>query len=127
MPSYSAISSMPRPNECWEVPRGIALSMSGRDYRMVLFHVVALRRLNELGYLPKLSRLSSVSGASVTAAVLGVNWAALGFDGNGIAQNFPKGVVDPVRYLASITIDQWAIGVGALTPRWSRRGRTVRW
>jgi NTE family protein len=100
-----------------EAPQpGIALCLSGGGYRAMLFHVGTLWRLNELGYLPKLSRVSSVSGGSITAAVLAVNWSALGFDGNGIGQNFSKGLVDPIRYLASITIDQWAIGIGALTP-----------
>jgi NTE family protein len=47
---------------------GIALCLSGGGYRAILFHVGALWRLNELGYLPKLDRVSSVSGGSITAA-----------------------------------------------------------
>ena len=38
----------------------------------MLFHVGALWRLNELGYLPRLDRVSSVSGGSITAGVLGL-------------------------------------------------------
>ena len=34
---------------------GIALCLSGAGYRAMLFHVGALWRLNELGYLPKLN------------------------------------------------------------------------
>ena len=37
----------------------------------MLFHVGALWRLNELGYLKQLTRVSSVSGGSIAAAVLG--------------------------------------------------------
>jgi hypothetical protein len=37
----------------------------------MLFHLGSVWRLAELGYLPKLSRVSSVSGGSITAAVLG--------------------------------------------------------
>src|ERR1035437_6460162 len=50
---------------------GIGLCLSGGGYRAMLFHLGALWRLNELGYLPKLNRISSVSGGSITAGVLG--------------------------------------------------------
>src|SRR5438270_13748934 len=46
---------------------GIALCLSGGGYRAMLFHVGALWRLSELGYLPTLDRVSSVSGGSITA------------------------------------------------------------
>jgi NTE family protein len=46
---------------------GIALCLSGGGYRAMLFHLGALWRLNELGYLPTLARISSVSGGSITA------------------------------------------------------------
>ena len=36
----------------------------------MIFHVGAIWRLNELRYLPKLERVSSVSGGSITAGVL---------------------------------------------------------
>jgi NTE family protein len=50
---------------------GIALCLSGGGYRTVLFHLGALWRLNESAYLPKFARISSVSGGSITAGVLG--------------------------------------------------------
>jgi len=53
---------------------GIALCLSGGGYRAMLFHLGALWRLNEFGYLPKLARISSVSGGSLTAGVLGHRW-----------------------------------------------------
>jgi NTE family protein len=49
---------------------GIALCLSGGGYRAMLFHLSALKRLNEIAYLPKLRRVSSVSGGSITAGVL---------------------------------------------------------
>src|SRR5258708_12082538 len=52
---------------------GIALCLSGGGYRAMLFHLGTLWRLNELGYLPKLDRISSVSGGSITAALLRMN------------------------------------------------------
>ncbi len=45
-----------------EPAAGIALCLSGGGYRAMLFHLGALLRLNELGYLARLDRISSVSG-----------------------------------------------------------------
>lgn len=58
---------------------GIGLCLSGGGYRAMLFHVGAILRLNEARLLPKLCRVSSVSGGSITAAVLGMNWRKLCF------------------------------------------------
>src|SRR5260370_36738192 len=70
---------------------GIALCLSGGGYRAMLFHLGALWRLNELGYLPKLERVSSVSGGSITAAVLGMNWTRLAVDPvSGVGAGFPR-------------------------------------
>jgi NTE family protein len=81
----------------------------------MLFHAGSLWRLNQAGILPKLDRISSVSGGSITAAVLGMNWAGLGFDGNGVGQKFEELLVKPVRTLASHTIDADAILGGVFT------------
>ena len=75
------------PEESGPTP-GIALCLSGGGYRAMLFHVGALTRLNELGYLPKIDRVSSVSGGSITAGVLGKQWRHLRFNGVGSAENF---------------------------------------
>ena len=88
---------------------GIALCLSGGGYRAMLFHVGALWRLNEWGYLRKLERISSVSGGSITAGVLGFKWAKLGFDDNGVGRVFDQEVVQPVRALAGRTIDEGSI------------------
>src|SRR4051794_8421284 len=92
---------------------GIALCLSGGGYRAMLFHVGALWRLNQLGYLPKLNRVSSVSGGSITAAVLGKNWSNLQFD-NESATNFDPLLVRPIRALAGTTIDKGAVLGGIL-------------
>jgi len=96
--------------------KGIALCLSGGGYRAMLFHLGSLWRLNEFGYLKKLSRISSVSGGSITAVVLGCNWSKLGFDNSGKGINFVKEVVEPIRKLASKTIDVGAVLSGALGP-----------
>jgi NTE family protein len=95
---------------------GIALCLSGGGYRAMLFHVGALWRLNELGYLPRLDRVSSVSGGSITAATLGSRWQRLEFDAGGVARNLGPQLVAPVRRLAGQTIDQGAILGGIFTP-----------
>ena len=55
---------------------GTALCLSGGGFRATLFHLGALRRLNETGVLAQLDTISSVSGGSIMAAFLatGVRW-----------------------------------------------------
>ncbi|HKQ99997.1 MAG TPA: patatin-like phospholipase family protein [Pyrinomonadaceae bacterium] len=89
--------------------KGIALCLSGGGYRAMLFHLGALWRLNELGYLSRLDRISSVSGGSITAGVLAINWNSLEFGADGVAANFGPMVVDPLRKLGGRTIDEWSI------------------
>lgn len=92
--------------------RGIALCLSGGGYRAMLFHVGALWRLHQLGHLSRLDRVSSVSGGSITAAVLGMNWRRLAARPG----DFENAVVAPVRKLAGITIDQWSVIGGVFGP-----------
>ena len=95
---------------------GIALCLSGGGYRAMVFHLGALWRLNELGYLSKLDRISSVSGGSITAGLLGLKWPRLAFDANGVSPTFESEVIAPVRALASKTIDEGAILGGIFLP-----------
>jgi NTE family protein len=98
-----------------EPQEGVALCLSGGGYRAMLFHVGALWRLNELGRLEGLDRISSVSGGSITAGVLGLNWDSLGFE-SGVARQFDAQLVQPLRALAGRTIDVWAVLAGILLP-----------
>jgi NTE family protein len=84
---------------------GIALCLSGGGYRAMLFHLGTLWRLNELQYLPKLNRISSVSGGSITSGVLAMNWKNLQFNAEGFAQSFDQLVTHPVSRMASTSID----------------------
>ena len=101
----------PRP----AISDGVALSLSGGGYRAMLFHLGALWRLNELGWLRRLDRIASVSGGSITNGVLAVAWDRLQFDNNGIALAFHDEVVAPVRRMAGKTIDVPAILKGLFT------------
>jgi len=91
---------------------GIGLCLSGGGYRAMLFHVGVLWRLNELGYLPKLDRISSVSGGSITAGALAVGWSGLRFDARGVATNFNEQFVTPVLRMADTDVDVIAALIG---------------
>ncbi len=54
---------------------GTALCLSGGGYRAALFHLGALRRLNELGILGQIDTFASVSGGSIVAAKLATHIA----------------------------------------------------
>lgn len=95
---------------------GIALCLSGGGYRAMLFHVGAILRLNELGYLTKLDRISSVSGGSITSAVLGLNWKKLTFNSQGVAENLHECFMAPLRTMGLHTIDASSIIEGVLLP-----------
>jgi NTE family protein len=95
---------------------GKALCLSGGGYRAMLFHVGSLWRLNELGILSRLDRVSSVSGGSIIAAVMALHWKNLAFDENGIAKGFERQVVTPIRNIATRTIDTGSIVKGVLLP-----------
>jgi NTE family protein len=117
--NFSALSPVEfiQPDAALRSPQhGIALCLSGGGYRAMLFHLGALWRLNEVGYLKKLDRISSVSGGLIAAGVLAVGWPKLDFDSAGIARDFTEQVVEPLRNLAGKTIDAWSIIRGILLP-----------
>jgi len=103
IPDVNSPVAQINPQEPAAVP-GVALCLSGGGFRAMLFHAGALRRLNDGAYLGNLDRVSSVSGGSITAGVLGLNWSKLNFN-QGIATNFEDAVIEPIRTLAVHTID----------------------
>lgn len=94
---------------------GIALALSGGGFRATLFHCGVLWRLNELGYLQKLFRISSVSGGSIAAGLLALKWARLDFD-KGVALKLQTEVVEPLKAFCGRSIDVPSIVEGALLP-----------
>jgi NTE family protein len=94
---------------------GMGLCLSGGGYRAMLFHLGAIMRLNQAGILERLKRISSVSGGSITAGVLGFKWRRLEFK-DGVAANLDAEVVTPVRQMADRTIDVSAVIFGLLLP-----------
>jgi NTE family protein len=95
---------------------GIGLCLSGGGYRAMLFHVGSLWRLYETGLLRAADRISSVSGGSITAGLLGLKWSRLSFDATRVQTDFVPEIVEPIRLLASETIDAEAIIWGVALP-----------
>jgi NTE family protein len=94
---------------------GTALALSGGGFRATLFHAGALVRMNECGILPRLSRISSVSGGSITAGRMAVAWSRLRFTGN-VAQNLDAEVIAPLRGFCARSVDARAIALGTISP-----------
>jgi NTE family protein len=94
-----------------EVEDGIGICVSGGGYRAMLYHLGAYWRLCELGILGRASRISSVSGGSIVSGKLALEWKNLGLTHDGAPGPAPKAfvdlVVEPLRRMASTTIDVW--------------------
>jgi len=98
-------------------PNGIGLALSGGGYKAAAYHLGALIRLNQLGWLPKLSRISSVSGGSIASGFLGYSWKKLSFDANGVATNFDSIFATPLRdFLTEVNLDVTQTLLGLLLP-----------
>ena len=88
-PGSWPVESIPTDSPADAPTSGTGLCLSGGGYRAMLFHLGALWRLNELGLLRGLDRVSSVSCGSVAAGVLGTRWRDLTFDPvTNVATNF---------------------------------------
>jgi len=96
-------------------PSGTGLCLSGGGYRAMLFHCGTLIRLHEAGTLFAIRRIASVSGGSITAAKLALEWEAVAAAPRRIDILHSR-VVDPIRAMASTTIDIWAGLAGILLP-----------
>jgi NTE family protein len=106
---------------------GIGLCLSGGGYRAMLFHLGVLWRLAELGYLGSahrtgmhgpigtLRRVSSVSGGSIVAGVLGLAWHDLKVDDADLPERFRRLIVKPIEDFASkTTVSVWSAPISAL-------------
>ena len=105
------------PNETDQAPKeGIGLCLSGGGYRAMLFHVGALLRLYELGVLTEVDHISSVSGGSITSALMALRWEDLlaARDASPAAKReiFEGAVVQPISHMANQSIDAKSIVSG---------------
>ncbi len=102
-PHEIATRTAPRPTRELRDPK-LAIALSGGGYRAMLYHLGALRRLNEFGLLSVMDRLSTVSGGSLAGAVLGLHWSSLTFGTDGVAAGFDA-VERDIMAMADRTID----------------------
>ncbi|HWB13194.1 MAG TPA: patatin-like phospholipase family protein [Pirellulales bacterium] len=99
----------------------MGLCLSGGGFRATLFHLGALRRLNETGMLSKMNTISSVSGGSIANGLLSKAWPSLAVDKEGVFTNFGQLVEQPLREFCSHNIRDWPILWGRLWPgNWRR-------
>ena len=89
-------------------PLDTGLALSGGGYRAMLYSLGSVWRLNELGWLRRLDVVTSVSGGSILNGVLATRWPQLEWNAAGVATNFPAVVAQPVRAIASRTLDVFA-------------------
>lgn len=108
--------------------RGIALCLSGGGFRATLFHLGALRRLNELGVLTRISTFSSVSGGSILAGLLasriaaGLHWPPSGEP----IPNFDADIASMIRTFTSRNVRTPAISNRLVPWNWPRTSAGVR-
>ena len=93
----------------------MGLCLSGGGYRAMLYHVGAILRLNEFGFLKRLPQIASVSGGSITAGVLALAWQKLTFDGKNVATNLVEEFAAPVIGFSKVAVDVEA-GLKGLLP-----------
>ena len=93
----------------------IGLALSGGGFRATLFHLGTTWRLNELGLLPRLDTISSVSGGSILSGLMAVRWSRLSFDEE-VATNFYEIVVEPIWKFCNRNVDVLA-AVSNVLPR----------
>jgi NTE family protein len=120
---------------------GTALCLSGGGYRAALFHLGAVRRLNELGVLAQLATVSGVSGGSIVANLLADprlefptrGPAAPDGAGNGSAEavgevvgGFEELVAEPLARLTSRNIRTPALLSKAKPWNWLARDAAIR-
>jgi NTE family protein len=112
---HSPVSSIEPDKQSVRSLWGTGLCLSGGGYRAMVFHLGTFIRLNEAGLIKKLNRISSVSGGSIAAGVLGLHWKKLIFE-NDVATNLMGEVIEPVRKMAGVSIDAESIIGGIFLP-----------
>jgi NTE family protein len=104
---------------------GSALCLSGGGYRAALFHLGAVRRLDELGILASLTTISGVSGGSILANLLADPRLEIPPAGGPIG-GLDELVAQPLRQLASRNIRTSALLAKARPRSWAMPDAAIR-
>jgi NTE family protein len=95
-------------------PEEYGLALSGGGIRATLFHLGALWRINEMGWLKEIDRISGVSGGAIAAGLLAKAWSDLEWDVAGHATNFGEKYASQVLRLAGQRIDAPIVVLGLI-------------
>ena len=107
-PSDAARASYTPPPE----RKGVALCLSGGGFRAALFHLGAVRRLNELGALGAVDTITSVSGGSILAAHLAATMGSA-WPGDGqVFPDFDSAVAEPFHRFCHGNLRTWPLITG---------------
>jgi len=90
----------------------IGLAMSGGGFRAAVFHLGVLRRVAELGWLPDLDIMSTVSGGSVVGAFTASRWSSVvedGCDWPALDRHVVRPFIDLIT--SRNFIDEWALSL----------------
>jgi len=107
-----------------EERKGIALCLSGGGFRAALFHLGALRRLNELGVLSEVDTISSVSGGSIVSSHLAQRIGSWPQRGKPIAE-WETRVEEPFRALSRRNLRTRPIVKRLLPWNWLRSSTAI--
>jgi predicted acylesterase/phospholipase RssA len=97
-------------------PEWIGLALSGGGFRATLFHLGAIRFLHERGLLSKVKLICSVSGGSILAAHLGLNWQS--YNNPNEFDEIARSLVDFTQFdLRGRILRRWICGMALGFPR----------
>jgi NTE family protein len=85
-------------------PEAYGLALSGGGIRATLFHLGAIRRINEMGHLGDIDRIASVSGGAIATGLLAKGWKDLRWEG-GRATNLEQVFQTRVMRMAKLPLD----------------------
>lgn len=75
----------------------IALCLSGGGFRAALFHLGAIWRLHDADLLKKVGHIAGVSGGSIPAALVAMNWVNIFTEENGFRKHVADRLMDFTR------------------------------
>ena len=119
--------SLPQPVTLPAEPQAIGLTLSGGGFRATLFHLGVVRLLADAGLLARVKHICSVSGGSILAAHLVLNWDRY----NGAPAQFEAAAEELLGFIrADIRgriVRRWLVSCASLWRclPWGRRGRTA--
>jgi len=94
----------------------VGLALSGGGFRATLFGLGSLWRLNELGLLHAVDRMTGVSGGAILLGFVGARWSRLTFDAAGICTNFKAEIAAPLQAFCGRNVDVPAVLTGWISP-----------